>query len=110
MSLAYQHEFEKITHQFFKNINQLTKSGGTATGSINNSPGESSKTSTSNNNNLLRSIKQQKDRCLNLWLKSLEYLTILQKHSGKRCPRHYFVSYAWKQVGNYIKYLSQNQT
>nr|XP_027196214.1 uncharacterized protein DDB_G0286591-like [Dermatophagoides pteronyssinus] len=103
---AYQNEFEKITHQFFKNINQLTKSGDTistvstsAIGSIiiNDYAGESNsttatKSSNNNNNNLLRSIKQQKDRCLNLWLKSLEYLTILQKHSGKRCPRHYFVN------------------
>nr|XP_046916343.1 LOW QUALITY PROTEIN: rho GTPase-activating protein gacF-like [Dermatophagoides farinae] len=102
---AYQNEFEKITHQFFKNINQLTKSGGnnnnTATiglATINGAgAGDelcslSSTTSTKTSTTLLRSIKQQKDRCLNLWLKSLEYLTILQKHSGKRCPRHYFVN------------------
>ncbi|KAH9500998.1 hypothetical protein DERF_011871 [Dermatophagoides farinae] len=103
--MAYQNEFEKITHQFFKNINQLTKSGGnnnnTATiglATINGAgAGDelcslSSTTSTKTSTTLLRSIKQQKDRCLNLWLKSLEYLTILQKHSGKRCPRHYFVN------------------
>ncbi|KAI2804252.1 hypothetical protein BLOT_003231 [Blomia tropicalis] len=70
---AFHNEFEKIGHRFLKEINETYKqnfSGST----------------------LSKSLRQQEERCLNLWIKSLEYLVILQESPGQRCPRHFLTA------------------
>ncbi|KAF7488675.1 hypothetical protein SSS_05432, partial [Sarcoptes scabiei] len=90
----YQREFEKIAHKFLKNINKLhesalsTKSNPSRKLSSPSTPPPSSSTPSATTQSI-RSIQQQIERCHNLWIKSLEYLAILQKHKGKRCPRHF---------------------